>query len=135
LNFLTQYYSNIKTDQVRPEPGYRVNEYADGKLNNVADKHLNPKFAGMAGKVDRLEETEARLNAERTRQWDNRNLPYLNTEPRSADRSMFAFIWLVIIALALGFAYFKYRQNRSKFWKAFYYRYNDYKLLAGRLSV
>jgi thiol oxidase len=65
LTFLTQYYSNIKTDKVRvsfevinlhqmifqPEPGYKVNEYADGKLKKTEEKHLNPKFAGMAGKV------------------------------------------------------------------------------------
>jgi len=128
LNFLTQYYSSIKTDQVRPEPAYKVNEYADGKLKNVADKHLNPKFAGMAGKVDRLEETEGRLNNEKGRkQWNDNSLPYLKTEPQSADRSTFYFIWIVIIA-AIGIGYFNYRKNRSKFWKTFYY-YNDYKLL------
>ncbi|KAI6190901.1 Sulfhydryl oxidase [Aphelenchoides bicaudatus] len=127
LRFLTEYYSNIKTDQVRPEPGYKVNEYADGKLQNTAEKHLNPKFAGMAGKVDRLEETENRLNAERGRRpWGpNDQLPYMNENPQEGDRRTFGFIWLIIIAMLFTFAYVQYRRNRSRLWKRLYF---DYKL-------
>lgn len=43
------------------------------------------------------------------------------------SQSNFHFILLVLIGVAfLGF-YYKYKQNRSKFWKTFYYL-NDYKL-------
>ncbi|CAD5227656.1 unnamed protein product [Bursaphelenchus okinawaensis] len=116
LKFMVQYFSDIKVDGVRPEPGYKVSEFNNGKLEKVAQKHLNPKFAGMAGKVDRMEETERRLNEQ------------LNELPQvaSADRTTFYLVWMVIVAL-LAFAYVKYRQNRGKFWKTFYY--HDYKLL------
>ncbi|KAH7697422.1 Protein F47B7.2 c [Aphelenchoides avenae] len=61
VNFMLRYYSDVKVDNVRPQPEYRVHEFENGKLQKVVDKHLNPKFAAMSGKVDKLEEAEARL--------------------------------------------------------------------------
>lgn len=95
--------------------------------------------------IDDLEEVEKRLkdiDANPKHRWRNlddaaygnfsENFPsknFLGTllKEQAADRKTFYFIWLSIIALALGFVYFKYRQNKSRFWKTFYY-YNDYKL-------
>ncbi|KAI6172627.1 Sulfhydryl oxidase [Aphelenchoides besseyi] len=127
LKFLTEYYADIKTDQVRPEPAYKVNEYADGKLKKISDKHLNPKFAGMSGKVDRMEEAEKRLNDEKARPWGNGDLNYMSTHPRDADRKTYYFILLMIFAVLVIGIYYKYRQNRHRFWKSFYNYKDDYK--------
>ncbi|KAI6233294.1 Sulfhydryl oxidase [Aphelenchoides fujianensis] len=126
FKFLTEYYADIKAMNVQPEPGYKVNEYADGKLKKISDKHLNPKFAAVHGSVDRLEEAEARLNGEKARPWGNGN--YVNTNAQSADRNTYSLLWILIFGLLIAFAYFKYKQNRSKFWKKFYYL-NDYKFM------
>lgn len=63
---MIRYYSDVRVDNVRvssakaetrkygmiqPEPEYRVHEFENGKLQKVADKRLNPKFAAMSGKV------------------------------------------------------------------------------------
>ncbi|KAI1718933.1 erv1 / alr family domain-containing protein [Ditylenchus destructor] len=133
LQFLVSYYSDIKTDGVMPSPAYQMKEFEHGKLVKVANEHLNPKFRVKAGQVDKLEEAEARIQNEEggpKRQWkpidgDSYGNPMLDSS--SADRKTFYFIWLLVVGLLLAFVYFKYRQNRSKFWKTFYY--HDYKLL------
>uniref|UniRef100_A0A1I7XWE0 Sulfhydryl oxidase n=1 Tax=Steinernema glaseri TaxID=37863 RepID=A0A1I7XWE0_9BILA len=129
LNFMIRYYADIRTDEMANE--YKMSEFDDGKLQKVAIKHLNPKFAAVAEKVDRLEEAEKRLqeiDASPQRRWKSLDAQHMGDfeRPPSAYGSFF-FIWLVIAALALLVMYIKYRQNRSKFWKTFYY-YNDYKL-------
>uniref|UniRef100_A0A183CSM6 Trophoblast glycoprotein n=1 Tax=Globodera pallida TaxID=36090 RepID=A0A183CSM6_GLOPA len=43
-------------------------------------------------------------------------------------------VWLGLFAVALFVVYFKYRQNRSKFWKTFYYM-NDYKVFCRRKNA
>uniref|UniRef100_A0A914E5V3 Sulfhydryl oxidase n=1 Tax=Acrobeloides nanus TaxID=290746 RepID=A0A914E5V3_9BILA len=141
LDFMLRYYMEIKMDGVEPQPGYKMMEFEKGKLQKVANKHLNPKFQGLAGKVDDLEEAEARLKQENIdaspkHRWRNLGDGDYGTliKDQSADRRTFYFIWLSIIALVLCFVYFKYRQNKSRFWKTFYY-YNDYKLFGRRNSA
>ncbi|TKR83213.1 hypothetical protein L596_016838 [Steinernema carpocapsae] len=131
LSFMQRYYADIRTDEVAAVNEYKMSQFEDGKLEKVAVKHLNPKFAAMADKVDRLEETEQRLqnvDASPQRRWKNLDAKHMGDfeRPPSAYGSFF-FIWLSIAAIALLVIYAKYRQNRSKFWKTFYY-YNDYKL-------
>ena len=67
LQFIVNYYSDVKIDQykvggflrtnlskkhiLKPSPAYKVSEFANGKLEKVAERRLNPKFDPMAGKV------------------------------------------------------------------------------------
>jgi len=128
LHFMTKYYTDIRTDGMVPDPGYKVTEFENGKVQKVANKHLNPKFNVRAEKIDQVEEAESRirnLDGSPKRTWRNiENENYGSVTP-AEDRSTFYFIWLVIIILGLVLAYSKYKQNRSKFWK---YYYSEYKL-------
>ncbi|WKX94824.1 hypothetical protein Q1695_011803 [Nippostrongylus brasiliensis] len=112
FNFLLTYYSDIKQDS----------------LKAVASRHLNPKFAVHADQVDKLEQAEDRLrkevDASPHRAWKDIE-GYDNVV--STGRSQFYFIWLTVIGLVIVLAYCKYRRNRSKFWKTFYY-HSDFKL-------
>ncbi|KAK6024461.1 hypothetical protein OSTOST_09727 [Ostertagia ostertagi] len=75
-----------------------------------------------------MEETEERLrkvwDASPQREWKDiegyESLAY-------NGRSQFFFVWLSVIGVVIVLAYCKYRRNRSKFWKTFYY-HSDYKL-------
>jgi thiol oxidase len=132
LEFMVRYYSDIRMDEVLPQPGYKMTQFENGKVQKVANKHLNPKFAIHADKIDKLEEAEARLreiDGGPKRQWRNLDSDsYISaSQAQTADRSTFYFVWIIIIFAAIAFAYMKYRQNRSKFWKTLYY-YNDYKV-------
>jgi thiol oxidase len=133
LEFMVRYYSDVRTDEVVPQPGYKMTEFENGKIQKVANKHLNPKFAIHADKIDKLEEAEARLreiDGGPKRHWKNLDADSYAAaaaHTQTADRSTFYLVWIVIIVAALAFAYMKYRQNRSKFWKTLYY-YNDYKV-------
>ncbi|KAK6040283.1 Erv1 / Alr family protein, partial [Cooperia oncophora] len=73
FKFMLSYYSDIRQDSVQAPPEYKMNEYMDGKLQGVGARHLNPKFAVNAKKVDKLEETEERLrkvlDASPQREW------------------------------------------------------------------
>ncbi|KAK0407537.1 hypothetical protein QR680_019250 [Steinernema hermaphroditum] len=131
LQFMIRYYADIRSDEMIEKNEYKMSEFEKGKLQKVAIKHLNPKFAAMADKVDHLEEAEQRLrdvDASPQRRWKSLDAQHMGDfeRPPSAYGSFF-FIWLTIAVLALLVIYAKYRQNRSKFWKTFYY-YNDYKL-------
>ncbi|KAL3088310.1 hypothetical protein niasHT_023870 [Heterodera trifolii] len=126
LRFLLKYYSEVRTDNYKPSASYTIKEFANGKVEKEANRRLNPKFKLNAEKVDKLEEVESRLRLEQEgfkRQWKNieDNLEGV------ADRAQLQFLWLGLFAFALIVVYFKYRQNRSKFWKTFYYM-NDYKV-------
>ncbi|KAK6737603.1 hypothetical protein RB195_019982 [Necator americanus] len=130
LNFLITYYTDVRQDSVQAPPEYKVNEYKDGKLQAVGARHLNPKFAVHAEKVAKLEEAEERLkkelDASPQRQWKDIE-GYENLSSYTSGRSHFYFVWLVVIGIVIIIAYCKYRRNRSKFWKTFYY-HNDFKL-------
>ncbi|CAI4221591.1 unnamed protein product [Auanema sp. JU1783] len=131
FDFVNKYYLDIKQDKIQPESGYNVKSYKDGKLEAVGSRHLNPKFAIHAEKVDRLEAAENRLrkelDASPQRQW--RDIEGYDGYKNAAQssRAHFYLIWLSVIGLAGIFVYCKYRRNRSKFWKTFYY-HNDFKL-------
>ncbi|EYB89840.1 hypothetical protein Y032_0227g2820 [Ancylostoma ceylanicum] len=130
LKFLVRYYSDIRQDTIQAPPEYKVNAYKDGKLQGVASRHLNPKFAVHAEKVGKLEEAEERLrkelDASPQRQW--RDIEgYENLSSYTSGSKQFYFVWLMVIGIVIVFAYCKYRRNRSKFWKTFYY-HNDFKL-------
>ncbi|VDO37409.1 unnamed protein product [Haemonchus placei] len=165
LNFMLSYYSDIRQDSVQSPPEYKLNEYKDGKLQAVGARHLNPKFAVNAEKVDKLEETEERLrkalDASPQREWKDIEgygkcwqykfftvskslffceiLFYIGDAVKFVlynwvlenlaynGRSQFLFVWLSLIAVVIVLIYCKYRRNRSKFWKTFYY-HSDFKL-------
>ncbi|CAG9532927.1 unnamed protein product [Cercopithifilaria johnstoni] len=55
LDFMINYYSNLKIDGVRSVPGYVVSNFEDGKLVAIEMKHLNPKFQIGAFIVDSIE--------------------------------------------------------------------------------
>uniref|UniRef100_A0A915LNR8 Sulfhydryl oxidase n=1 Tax=Meloidogyne javanica TaxID=6303 RepID=A0A915LNR8_MELJA len=61
LKFLLNYYNDVKIDKYKQAPAYKVSEFSNGKLDKVAERRLNPKFDPMAGKVDKLEEIEAKI--------------------------------------------------------------------------
>ncbi|CAI2357000.1 unnamed protein product [Caenorhabditis sp. 36 PRJEB53466] len=126
LPFVFKYYSNIKTDPVENVPGYKVVEYKEGKTLSAGQRHLNPKFQVHAGKVDQLEANDkVRNDASPQRTW--KDLDGYDSLPDTASRTHHYFIWLSLIGVALIVVYCKYRKNRSKFWKTFYYQ-NDFKL-------
>ncbi|KAE9547840.1 hypothetical protein FO519_008948 [Halicephalobus sp. NKZ332] len=128
LDFMIKYYTDIRTDGILPDPGYKVTEFENGKIQKVANKHLNPKFNVHADKIDKLEEAEARMknvDGYPKRTWKNIEAQEYGSVTPVTDRSTFYFIWMVIIVLGLVLAYSKYKQNRSKFWK---YYYSEYKL-------
>ncbi|ULT81893.1 hypothetical protein L3Y34_011690 [Caenorhabditis briggsae] len=127
LPFVFKYYSNIKTDPAENVPGYKVVEYKEGKTLSAGQRHLNPKFQVHAGKVDQLEANEKVknvLDASPQRTW--KDIDGYDNIPESS-RTHWYFIWLSLIGVALIVVYCKYRKNRSKFWKTFYYQ-NDFKL-------
>lgn len=128
FKFMLAYYSDIRQDSVQAPPEYKMNVYKDGKLQAVGSRHLNPKFAVHADKVGKLEEVEERLrkelDANPQREWKDIE-GYDNLA--STGRSHFYLVWLTMIAFVIILAYCKYRRNRSKFWKTFYY-HNDFKL-------
>ncbi|KAL7074202.1 hypothetical protein ACQ4LE_006338 [Meloidogyne hapla] len=128
LKFLLNYYNDVKIDKYKQAPSYKVSEFANGKLDKVAERRLNPKFDPMAGKVDKLEEIEAKMREdEMIGGWNT-----VDDELRVvSDHHFYHFIWLSFIAIGLMIFYFQYRRNRSKFWKTFYY-YHDYKVLPWR---
>uniref|UniRef100_A0A914LSU2 Sulfhydryl oxidase n=1 Tax=Meloidogyne incognita TaxID=6306 RepID=A0A914LSU2_MELIC len=129
LKFLLNYYNDVKIDKYKA-PAYKVSEFSNGKLDKVAERRLNPKFDPMAGKVDKLEEIEAKILEQEDKMIGGWNA--VDDEFRVvSDHHFHHFIWLSFIAIGLMIFYFQYRRNRSKFWKTFYY-YNDYKVLPWR---
>ncbi|VDK21607.1 unnamed protein product [Anisakis simplex] len=133
---------------------YKVSEFEDGELKSDKSKRFNPKFAVGSDKVDQLEESEQRLRRENVdaspqRRWKriessdfgeslfvlfvcyivvfHISVVFVKPYDSSSGNSFFYLLWLSIAALAVFVAYMKYRRNRTKFWKTFYY-YNDYKL-------
>lgn len=141
LRFMLKYYSNIKADNLLPEPRYKLNEYDKGKLEIVANRRLNPKFEGMAGKVENSEQFAARLREEQQEigglkhHWKQIEGDALDSIPLDVNQSTTSFylFWLFIAGSVFMMAYWKYRRNRSscfrlgKFWKTFYYS-NNYKV-------
>uniref|UniRef100_A0A1I7XG14 Sulfhydryl oxidase n=1 Tax=Heterorhabditis bacteriophora TaxID=37862 RepID=A0A1I7XG14_HETBA len=114
FEFLKSYYSDIRQDTFKA----------------VGSRHLNPKFAVHAEKVDKLEAAENRLrkelDASPQRQW--RDIEgYDGYYGKNSGRGHLYVIWLSAIGIIIVFIYCKYRRNRSKFWKTFYY-HNDFKL-------
>uniref|UniRef100_A0A914HFY4 Sulfhydryl oxidase n=1 Tax=Globodera rostochiensis TaxID=31243 RepID=A0A914HFY4_GLORO len=135
LQFLIKYYSDIRTDNYKPLASYTVKEFANGKVEKVANRRLNPKFEPMAAKIDNLDEIESRIRLQQEEggfkhQWKSIDDDFGGTP----NRAHFQFVWLGLFAIALFVVYFKYRQNRSKFWKTFYYM-NDYKVFCCRKSA
>ncbi|PAV78554.1 hypothetical protein WR25_09573 [Diploscapter pachys] len=125
LDFLKTYYSNIKMDGIKDGPGYKFTEYKDGKMQAAGQRHLdiNPKFAIHAEQVN---DGGERLNAHPQRQWRNlEDAPYRSVS--KSEGSYRLFFLLPFIAIGVFVFYCKYRRNRSKFWKTFYYN-NDFKL-------
>uniref|UniRef100_A0A914ZI59 Sulfhydryl oxidase n=2 Tax=Parascaris univalens TaxID=6257 RepID=A0A914ZI59_PARUN len=122
LNFLIAYYSDIKTDSAE-----------GGALKSAASKRFNPRFVVGVDKVDRLEQAEQRLRRENLdanpqRRWKHIDAnDYVKPYDPSSGSHFFYLFWLSIMAAAIFITYMKYRRNRTKFWKTFYY-YNDYKL-------
>lgn len=139
LQFLVKYYSDIKTDSPEQSSLYKVSEFEDGELKSDKSKRFNPKFAVGSDKVDQLEESEQRLRRENVdaspqRRWKRiESSDFVKPYDSSSGNSFFYLLWLSIAALAVFVAYMKYRRNRTKFWKTFYY-YNDYKLCPWSLA-
>ncbi|CAD6185386.1 unnamed protein product [Caenorhabditis auriculariae] len=106
LPFVLDYYLNIKQDTVKTPPGYKFTEYKDGKMVAAGSRHLNPKFAVHAQKVDKLEDAEKlrkELDASPQRNWKTLN-GYDNVDGGVAtSRAHLYFIWLTIIGCALIF--------------------------------
>ncbi|GMT02928.1 hypothetical protein PENTCL1PPCAC_25102, partial [Pristionchus entomophagus] len=139
LQFLVNYYGNIKNDPVKPDPEYTLKTFQDGKVVEAEKRHFNPRFGvNGAERVDKLEEVERRLDAERN-QLDTAPLrsgreleddfknELLGTPSAGRGHSRFLLVSLSIIAFLVIVGYCKYRNNRSRFWKTFYYS-NDFKL-------
>ncbi|VDK72236.1 unnamed protein product [Litomosoides sigmodontis] len=61
LNFMINYYGNLKIDGLRSVSGYKVSDFEDGRLVAVEMKHLNPKFQIGAFNVDSIEEADQKL--------------------------------------------------------------------------
>ncbi|GMT33551.1 hypothetical protein PFISCL1PPCAC_24848 [Pristionchus fissidentatus] len=138
LQFLVNYYGNVKNDPVKPDPEYTVKTFQDGKVVEAEKRHFNPRFGvNGAEKVDKLERAEQRLQLERAtldtaplrsgRELDDFKNELLGSPSSSRGNSQFLLISLSIIAFLVILGYCKYRRNRSKFWKTFYYS-NDFKL-------
>ncbi|KJH40058.1 Erv1 / Alr family protein [Dictyocaulus viviparus] len=129
LNFLRSYYGNIRQDSTSAVPEYQVSDYNNGKLMAAGSRHLNPKFMVHADKISTLEEAEGRLRKELDtnplRNW--KNIETYENLTAYKGRSQFYLVWLSVIAVVIIFVYCKYRRNRSKFWKTFYY-HNDFKV-------
>ncbi|VDM15300.1 unnamed protein product [Wuchereria bancrofti] len=64
LNFLINYYNNLKTDGLRSAPAYKVSDFEDGKLVAVETKHLSPKLQIGAFDVDAIEEADQKVTNE-----------------------------------------------------------------------
>jgi len=140
LDFMVRYYSDVRTDSPK-SGGYKLSEFDNGQRLDADKKlNLNPRFAGVGQRVERLEEAERRLRQEKTdlspqRRWQNYDAERRVGEGGGSwigwtglDTSMCVSLWLISCVLILfAFVYFKYRRNKSKFWKTFYY-YNDYKV-------
>lgn len=139
LEFMLRYYSNVLTDSIKAG-SYKMSEFDSGNRADADKKlNLNPRFAGAAQRVERLEESERRLRQENTDLNPQRRWQAYDSERRMTDNagwfgwtgldtSLFVTLWLIsTIFLLCLFVYFKYRRNKSKFWKTFYY-YNDYKV-------
>ncbi|VDM59878.1 unnamed protein product [Angiostrongylus costaricensis] len=126
LYFLRTYYGNIRQDSSLVAPEYKINEYQGGNLRATGLRHLNPKFAVHTDKVRfvlfALILKKVELDASPRRDWRDieESLTY-------KGRTQLYLIWLSIIGLVIVFAYWKYRRNRSKFWKTFYY-HSDFKM-------
>ncbi|CAJ0959285.1 unnamed protein product, partial [Mesorhabditis belari] len=130
FKFVLAYYTDIRTDPVEPAPAYQMSEFKGGKLEKVANRQLNPKFAVNANPVDDLEAEEERMKKlDRNPQREWRSLDGSNSgfTPEQSERTHFYFFLLSFVALAVFIAYYKYRQNKSRFWKQFYYS-SDFKL-------
>ncbi|MFH4976449.1 hypothetical protein AB6A40_003158 [Gnathostoma spinigerum] len=132
-NFLVRYYSDVKNDSPKPAASYVVTRFDAGQMTNGASRtlNINPRFGGAArgfenvNILDQLEENERRirsLDEQSKRNW--RRIP--GDSLSSSSGRAYQVIWLLIVAVAVIVMYVKYRKNRSKFWKTFYY-YNDYK--------
>uniref|UniRef100_A0A158P986 Sulfhydryl oxidase n=1 Tax=Angiostrongylus cantonensis TaxID=6313 RepID=A0A158P986_ANGCA len=125
LYFLRTYYGNIQQDLGLE---YEMNEYQGGKLHATSLRHLNPKFAVHTDKVRfvlfALILKKVELDASPQRDWIDiegyQSLTY-------KSRTQLYLVWLSIIGFVIVFAYWKYRRNRSKFWKTFYY-HSDFKM-------
>ncbi|CAJ0578938.1 unnamed protein product, partial [Mesorhabditis spiculigera] len=129
FKFLIHYYQDIRTDQPEKSDGYQMSEFENGKLSKVANKHLNPKFNVNADQVDGLEADEAKrkLDMNPQREWRSIDGSYSNLNPMQQERGHFYFWLLSLIAVCVFLAYYKYRRNKSRFWKQFYYS-SDFKL-------
>uniref|UniRef100_A0A158Q8B1 Sulfhydryl oxidase n=1 Tax=Elaeophora elaphi TaxID=1147741 RepID=A0A158Q8B1_9BILA len=130
LDFMINYYGDLKIDGLRSVPGYKVSDFEDGRLVAVETKHLNPKFQIGAFYVDSIEKADLKHMEEFV------NKPEWESVENGADGSRyyggssvkrsFSVLWLSVIAVVVLFIYMKYRRNRFKIWKTFCY--NDYKL-------
>lgn len=138
LRYLIPYYTDIRTDGPKQGHGYQVTSFErSGGRKHVESKRLNPKFAPIAHKIDQLEETETRLRREKIDLSPQRRWQALDEADHAAaggsggwsstESTLFILLWLVGAGLVLFFLYCKYRRNRTKFWKSYYY-YSDYKL-------
>uniref|UniRef100_A0A914WWW1 Sulfhydryl oxidase n=1 Tax=Plectus sambesii TaxID=2011161 RepID=A0A914WWW1_9BILA len=140
LDFLTKHYTNVYTDSAK-SGSYKVSDFDKGHRADADKKlNLNPRFAGVGQRVERMEETERRLQQEKTDLSPQRRWQAYDSERRlnedgggwlgwtGLDTTLCISLWLISsLFLICLFVYFKYRRNKSKFWKTFYY-YNDYKV-------
>uniref|UniRef100_A0A914RYJ0 Sulfhydryl oxidase n=1 Tax=Parascaris equorum TaxID=6256 RepID=A0A914RYJ0_PAREQ len=149
LNFLIAYYSDIKTDSAESSISMDSRLFVLAVKNallgqrllslGAASKRFNPRFVVGVDKVDRLEQAEQRLRRENLdanpqRRWKHIDAnDYVKPYDPSSGSHFFYLFWLSIMAAAIFITYMKYRRNRTKFWKTFYY-YNDYKLMAAKPS-
>ncbi|GMR33475.1 hypothetical protein PMAYCL1PPCAC_03670 [Pristionchus mayeri] len=127
LQFLVNYYGNIKNDPVKPDPEYTVKTFQDGKVVEAEKRHFNPRFGvNGAEKVDKLEEAERRLDDERNRldtaplrsgrELEDFKNEMLGSPSGGRSHSRFLLVSLSIIAFLVIVVYCKYRRNRSRFW-------------------
>ncbi|VDM97477.1 unnamed protein product, partial [Thelazia callipaeda] len=123
FHFMLRYYSSVKTDSLRLVVNYKVNDFENGKLANMEVKHLSPDIPVGAFNVDAAEVAAEIHEMNQKHKW---NQVGSGNYGGSSMKQSFSVLWLSMIAVVVLFVYMKYRQNRSKIWKTFYY--NDYKL-------
>lgn len=105
LEFLINYYGNIKTDSLVPTAGYELSEFEHGRLSRVEMKHMVPKIQVGAFDVSKLEEAEERLRKEprgfeQRRRWKSIIERDYDGQfvAQSGIRSAYA-VWLSIVAV------------------------------------
>uniref|UniRef100_A0A915PID6 Sulfhydryl oxidase n=1 Tax=Setaria digitata TaxID=48799 RepID=A0A915PID6_9BILA len=71
LDFMINYYGNLKVDGLGSMPGYKISDFDNGRLLAVETKHLNPKFQIGAFNVDAVEEANWKFQNElsNTNEW------------------------------------------------------------------